>query len=319
MIKLTALLTLCSGVLVAQAATLHLGAQEITTTGIKTAVLAATPYARVLAAQGSVLDPAALMRSQGNLLTTAANMAAAQAETNFTTGQEAQNRTLYRQGHNISRSSLEQSIATADSAAATLSAARAKLATEKTAAITRWGPAMTRAMLADAPLIGKIADDEISLIGVSLPPGEVLSESPATATADFSGQTYPLALIGGTPGMLGGVPGEALLYDMPTQGGLPIGTYLDVGLTTGPQTKGVMVPGSAVVWEDGKPVAFLAQAHGNFAPVDLSAAQPVPGGYFMASGLAPGDRIVIQGAELLAAAPTGPKKPTPATADPDDD
>ncbi len=318
MIKLTALLTLCSGVLVAQAATLHLDAREIATTGIKTAILPAAPRAQMLAAQGSVLDPTAMMQTEGSLLTATADVAAARAEMNYTSGQEAQNRTLYRQGHNISRSSLEQSIATADSAAATLSAARARLATEKAAAITQWGPALTQAMLGNAPLIGKIADDQLSLIGVSLPPGVLLSEPPATATADFSGQTYSLALIGGTPGMLGGVPGEALLYDMPTQSDLPIGTFLDVGLTTGPKVAGVVVPGCAVVWEDGKPVAYLAQAHGNFAPVDLSAARPVQGGYFMASPLAPGDRIVTQGAELLAAAPTNVKAKAD-TADPDDD
>lgn len=303
------------------AAPLHLDAHDIAAAGIKTTVLIESLHAQELAAQGTVLDPAAIMQTASRLVTADANVAAARAEMVFASEQAAQNRKLYIQGHNISRSQLQQSIATADSAAAALSATKAKLAAEISAAITQWGPVMTRAMQDNAPIMGNIANGAVTVIGVSLPPGSALSQLPATATANLGGRTYDMALIGGIPGMLGGIPGEALLYSMPTQRNLPIGTYLNVGVPTGSEIKGVTVPASAIIWENGKSIAYRADAAGNFEPIDISTASPVHGGYFIASELIPGDHIVTQGAELLAAAPTVPTivKAKAGTADPDDD
>ena len=315
---LIALFIVFSGAFQAGAASLHLGAHEIATAGIKTLVLRETKHAPELAAQGTVLNPAVIMQTQSRLASAAANVAAAQAEMIYASEQATQNHKLYSQGHNISRSSLQQSIAVADQAAAALTTAKAKLATENTTAVTQWGATMTRAMQNNAPIIGNIANGTVSVIGVSLFPGTALAHLPAAATADFAGRTYRLTLIGSTPGMLGGVPGEALLYRMQAQPDLPIGTYLNVRVMTGPGVGGVMVPANAIVWENGKATAYLAGAGGSFRSVDLSTAFPVDGGYFIANGLRPGERIVTQGAELLAAAPTTVKAKA-ATADPDDD
>ena len=305
----------------ADAATIHIDSHDVATAGIKTTGLAESLHAQELAAQGTVLDPAAIMQTQSRLLTVDANVAAARAEMIFATEQAAQNRQLYTGGRNISRSVLQQSIATADSATAALNVAQAKQAAEKTVAITQWGPVMTRAMQDNTPIMSNIANGAVAVIGVSLPPGSALSQLPGTATANIAGRTYDMALIGGIPGMLGGIPGEALLYSMPTQRNLPIGMYLNVGVPTGSEVKGVTVPASAIIWENGKPVAYRADANGNFEPIDISTVSPVHGGYFIANELIPGDHIVTQGAELLAAAPTVPAivKAKAGTADPDDD
>ena len=303
------------------AAPLHLDAHDIAAAGIKTTVLIESLHAREIAAQGTMLDPAAIMQTQSRLVTANADVATARAEMIFASEQAAQNRKLYTEGHNISRSVLQQSIATADSATAALTAAQAKQAAEKTTAITQWGPVMTSAMQDNAPIMKHIADGTVTVIGVSLPPSSALSQLPTIATANHAGETYDLALIGAIPGMLGGIPGEALLYSMPTQRNLPIGTYLNVGVPTGSEINGVTVPASAVIWEHGRAIAYRADAAGNFEPVDISTATPVQGGYFISGTLTPGDHIVSQGAELLAAAPTAPKivKAKSGNADPDDD
>lgn len=305
----------------ARAAPLHLDTHEVAAAGIKTTVLIESLHAQDLSAQGTVLDPTAIMQTASRLVTATANVASARAEMAFAAEQAAQNRKLYSQGRNISQSTLRQSITAADSAAAALTAAKAKQAAERAAAITQWGKVMTQAMQNNAPIIGNIANGAVAVIGVSLPPGSALGQLPEAATANFADRTYGLALIGGVPRMLGGVPGEALLYSMPTQRNLPIGTYLNIGLATGSKVKGVTVPASAIVWKDGTAIAYRADAAGNFSPVDISTESPVQGGYFIGSGLAPGDRIVTQGAELLAAAPTAPPvaKPKAGTAAPDDD
>lgn len=305
----------------ADAATIHLDSHDVATAGIKTVVLVESLHAQELAAQGTVLDPAAIMQTKSRLVTADANVATARAEMMFASEQAAQNRKLYTEGHNISLSVLQQSIATADSAAAALTAAQTKQAAEKTAALTQWGPVMTRAMQGNAPIMDNIANGSVTVVGVSLPPGSTLSQLPATATANLAASTYDMTLIGGIPGMLGGIPGEALLYSMPTQRNVPIGTYLNVGVPTGSEIKGVTVPASAIIWQDGKPIVYRANAAGNFEPIDISSESPVQGSYFIASGLTAGDHIVTQGAELLAAAPTAPAivKAKAGNADRDDD
>ncbi len=303
------------------AALLHPDAHDIAATGIKTTVLTESLHAQGISAQGTVLDPAAIMQTASRLVTADANVVAARAEMVFTSEQAAQNRKLYTQVRNISLSKLQQSIATAASAAAALTAAKAKLAAERAAAITQWGGVMIRAIQDNAPIMSNIASGAIAVIGVSMPPGSALSQLPATATANLAGRTYDMALIGGIPGMFGNVPGEAMLYSMPAQRNLPIGTYLNVGIATGSETKGVIVPASAIIWEDGKAIAYRVDADGSFEQVDVSTASPVNGGYFIASGLTPGDHIVTQGAELLAEVPSSLPitKAKAGTIDPDDD
>ncbi len=322
---LTALLIIFAGPLGAAAQPLHLDGNEITAAGIQTTSLSQSQNAQDITAQGTVLDPAAMMRTQSALMTATANVAAAHAQMVFTAGQVVQNRKLYAQGHNISQASLQQSIATAAQAQAALTAAAANLAAEQASANTRWGQVMTQAMQKNAPIISQIAGGSIAIIGVSLPPGPALARLPANAAVNDGNKTYTLSLIGGLPGMLSGMPGEAVLYTMPTQPNLPIGTYLNVGLATGAKTMGVIIPTSGVIWKDGQAIAYRATSDGNFEPVDISTASPVAGGYFIPAGHAggpvPGDHIVTKGAELLAAAPTSPPAASPkaAKADPDDD
>nr|ABR68275.1 AcrA-like protein [Acidiphilium symbioticum] len=295
------------------AAPLHLDAHDIAAAGIKTTVLIESLHAREIAAQGTMLDPAAIMQTQSRLVTANADVATARAEMIFASEQAAQNRKVFYGGEKIFAIRIAAINRNGRFGNRGTDRRASKTSSRKTTAITQWGPVMTSAM--------QITRPSRTVIGVSLPPSSALSQLPTIATANHAGETYDLALIGAIPGMLGGIPGEALLYSMPTQRNLPIGTYLNVGVPTGSEINGVTVPASAVIWEHGRAIAYRADAAGNFEPVDISTATPVQGGYFISGTLTPGDHIVSQGAELLAAAPTAPKivKAKSGNADPDDD
>jgi len=71
-----------------------------------------------------------------------------------------------------------------------------------------------------------------------------------------------------------------------------------VGLDGGPRD-GVIVPSSAVVWHGGKPWVYVKGEGDTFLRREVSAAEAVPEGWFDAAHFAPGDEVVVKGAQLL--------------------
>jgi len=71
-----------------------------------------------------------------------------------------------------------------------------------------------------------------------------------------------------------------------------------VGLDGGPR-EGVIVPSSAVVWHGGKPWVYVKGEGDLFLRKEVSAVEAVPEGWFDAAHFAPGDEVVVKGAQLL--------------------
>lgn len=64
-------------------------------------------------------------------------------------------------------------------------------------------------------------------------------------------------------------------------------------------TRGAFVPSQAVVQWDGLTWAWVRRGPGHFVRFRVADTYPLPGGWLVASGLAPGDSIVITGAQQL--------------------
>ncbi|MDX2191941.1 MAG: hypothetical protein NW201_01220 [Gemmatimonadales bacterium] len=67
----------------------------------------------------------------------------------------------------------------------------------------------------------------------------------------------------------------------------------------GRRREGVFVPDRAVVQWEGLPWAWVARGAGRYQRVALPPDGAVPGGFVVARGLAPGDRVVVRGAQQL--------------------
>jgi hypothetical protein len=78
--------------------------------------------------------------------------------------------------------------------------------------------------------------------------------------------------------------------------GLPVAASVPVGRAEG---GAVRVPAAAVVQWEGLLWAYLERAPGQFSRVRVQTTTPVPGGWAVRGGIAPGDRIVTVGAEQL--------------------
>jgi len=78
--------------------------------------------------------------------------------------------------------------------------------------------------------------------------------------------------------------------------GAPITAFLPDG--AGP-TRGLYVPNEAVVQWQGLPWIYLARGHTQFVRVPLDTSHPVANGWIVASGVEPGDTLVVRGAQVL--------------------
>ncbi len=67
----------------------------------------------------------------------------------------------------------------------------------------------------------------------------------------------------------------------------------------GKRTPGVVIPDSAVVWLDGKAWAYVQKGREKFVRQEVATNHPVGKGWFVTKNFQDGDRVVVQGAQLL--------------------
>ncbi len=128
--------------------------------------------------------------------------------------------------------------------------------------------------------------------------GRVIRSAEATTA---NGVRVPLRLVGRSPGLEGGV--EQVQF-APLSGGGVLRTgetvTLDLLLAATGAQQGLVVPARALVRDGGTPVLFVKMSPTRFEP-RVVRTRPLAGGALLVeAGLAPGDRVVTDGAALLA-------------------
>jgi hypothetical protein len=77
------------------------------------------------------------------------------------------------------------------------------------------------------------------------------------------------------------------------------GMNLVARLPQGPARHGLIIPYSAIVWQQGQAWAYLQVSATVFTRKQVSTDTPLANGYFATSEFKPGDRILIRGAQFL--------------------
>jgi multidrug efflux pump subunit AcrA (membrane-fusion protein) len=287
-----------------------LNGSTIKRAGIIVERLRAAHMAPSIAALGVVLDPAPLLQLSGQIATLEAEIAGAKAKVVLEKQQMAQASALYRSRQIISLATYQKAVEDLAANQAALAVARTKRAALLAQTGASWGPVVTAILRKDGAPLPQLAANKAMLVGVSLPPGVTLAAPPQHVMAEAAGIHFDLDLIGPVPGMLGGYPGQSFLYEAAATPGVPIGTTVSASLPAGPQRAGIVVPWSAVLWQDGHALVFRAASGHRFEPVPIATDIPAAGGYFVSALLAPGDRVVVHGAGLMLGA-VGHAKPAP--------
>lgn len=162
----------------------------------------------------------------------------------------------------------------------------------------KWGSVLASAVVADAPLFRRLADQRDVLLRVATPSGTGVTKAPGTVRVVVNdGSSRTARMVSPSPQADPQIQGATFFYVAPADGLLP-GTTLTAYLPTGAERAGGVVPAAAVVWWQGEAWVYVQTAPGRFVRRELPAAVPVDQGWFVPGALK-GAQLVVRGAQTL--------------------
>ena len=268
--------------------TIRLDAATRERIGLEVAPLAAVELPDEVRGFGRLLEPSALAAPVDER--EAARAAFEAADRDYRRVQ-----TLQRGNFNASQRDLEAARAAFERDRAAFRAAEARV-------VSVWGrEAEERRNL--SALAQSLVAREAAVARVDLPLGAALSGRPTTGRVaplvDSGAASVEATLLGGAPDTDPTTQGRGflLLLDRPPW---PPGTAVTGWLTVpGPSRAGVDVPSAAVLRHAGRAFLYVQTGDDTFAHREVRLDRPTKDGWFVASGLAAGDRVVVAGAQQL--------------------
>ncbi|HLH52920.1 MAG TPA: hypothetical protein VKY92_04820 [Verrucomicrobiae bacterium] len=258
------------------------------TIGLKTEPLAEAQLAPELKAYGRVLDPSGLASTVAELVTAEAAGQVSQAEL-------ARLKTLTAQ-NNASERALQTAQAAAIHDSAQIQSVRLRL-------LAGWGSAISQRN--DLPdFVQSLGALNSAIVEVELPAGEAASANPTGARLFGLGDetnSISAEMLGPAPSVDPQMQGRGYLFLVsPNPQRLAPGAAVTALLSLpGEPRHGVLVPRSGVVWANGVTWAYQQISEEDFQRTQVTLDSPLPGGWFVANGLKPGDKIVTEGGQEL--------------------
>lgn len=204
---------------------------------------------------------------------------------------------LHDDDRNASDRMLEAAQAVRESDEAAPRAAKEALETVERGARQKWGATLASAVVNDAPLFRRLAEQREVLLRVAVPAGTGITTTPANVRIDAGdGAIRSGKLISPSPTADPRIQGPTFFYVAPIDGLLP-GTTLTTYLSTANEQTGSIVPNDAVVWWQGKAWFYVQSAPDRFVRRELAGAMPVEQGWFVPGLEAVG--VVVRGAQTL--------------------
>ncbi len=208
-------------------------------------------------------------------------------------------RALYQENQNASQKSVQAAEATLRTNEARLLAAHQGLAVQKTAAVQSWGSAVAGWVAAGKAQLNRVLNQQELLVQVAAPPGSAFTAAQTVELSTPAGRLIQARYVSPFPRVDPRIQGASLLYSMDSHPGLAPGMNLVARLPIGRRLKGVLVPGTAIVWWQGQAWAYEQTSSTRFTRELVSTAMPLEAGYFEATGFAPGSKVVTQSAQAL--------------------
>lgn len=267
---------------------LHLDVAAQARLALKIAPAAAGTLPRELKAYGRVLDPAPLAALAAELFTARSTLEAARKEF-----QRVQR--LSEQNQNASARAVEAAEAALQRAEVTLEATHWRL-------VSGWGrPIAEQADLSG--LVRSLTLQEQALVRLDLPAGT--AAAPPTGARLFSlaapEQAVPATFSGPAPSVESQAQGQGFLFLAQTAGNaLRPGEALLGQLTQpGAPLTGVLVPSSAVLRAEGTVWVYVQSGDTTFVRREIRLDFPTHGGWLVTGGVAPEERLVVTGVQML--------------------
>lgn len=255
--------------------------------GLQTAVLAAATLPPQIKAYGRVLDPAPLAVLAGDLVSARAALAAS--------GKEYERLKSLARDRNVSAKALEDAGAVRKHDQAALAAAKAQLAAAAGSAL---------ANRPDLPaFVASLVKSETVLVRLDVPAGEWPEQTPVAALVSPPAGDPPIAapFLDRAATTDPQVQGEGFLFvatNRPARlaAGLAVTGFLQM---PGEVRSGVVVPDAAVVRSDEQAWIYVQTGDTHFTRREILLNQPVAGGWLVTNAVAPDDKVVVVGAQML--------------------
>ena len=253
--------------------------------GLKTAALPAATLAPEIEAYGRVLDSAALISLENDVISAEAAFQASRPEYERLKKLSAEN--------NTSAFALQSAEARMEHDRGALETARAQLMAASCKAL----------MEEPSDFFERLAEQQIVLVRLDLPVGDTITNTPAAAQLTLPGFTaaVPAEFLGRAASTDPQSPGRGFLFSATNATalltpGLPVAGTLRV---SGQSLNGVIVPEDAVVRANERAWIYVQTDETNFERRELILNRPTGGGWFVTNSIAPGDKVVVIGAQTL--------------------
>lgn len=239
-------------------------------------------------AYGTVLDPTPLITTQSEIATTMVAL-----ETSRKAAARA--KSLFDQGENVARKTLETAEADQRANEIKLKALQEQIALEWGGAISKLSTNELQKLLSDL-IAGKTA-----LARVDLPVGQTVTGEPAAARINTlnTGNWIPAKVISRATKIDPKTQGEGFILQCESSQLNPGAAITALLQTSGSAQSGVLVPESAVVQFVGKAWTYVQSGTNAFTRTEISLRTPVEGGWFETNRVKSGDHVVTQGAQDL--------------------
>lgn len=268
--------------------------------GIVTRRLAPFIYRRSITGYGEVLSLQDLLQLRNSYLTAAAQAHKSVLRLDLSRNDYARAKALFKSTKYVSLEKLQTAEAAFYSDLADSEAAFQNLSGLKGEILQEWGNVIAKWMTENSPAAKALIARKFSIILVTLSPDTRMTKAPSSAEIEtIGGKKLEATLISMSPVSNPAIQGASYFYRVPTSPSLSVGMNVVAHLSVGRNTAGVVVPDSAVVWQNGNAWVYLKTGNDRFLRKRLATADRTHGGWFVNKSIEPGESLVIAGAQLL--------------------
>jgi multidrug efflux system membrane fusion protein len=268
-----------------------------TRNGIRVARLRAVVRTERLEATAVALSAQGLLEARQSYVAATARLAQARAALDVSRQEYERLKSLLA-NENVSMKDVQAAEGTFLSDKAGLQAAEDAASLTEAMVRQTWGPAVTTWILDRTPAFDRLARQEDLLLQVTPPAGSLPVTAPAVHFRLPDGRTVLATFVSSYPRVSRQIQGVSYLYLTRSRPDLLPGMSL-AALLPVKTLRGVIIPASAVVWEDGAAWAYVETAADRFSRREVPTQNAVPGGWLTARSFRPGETVVVSGAQQL--------------------
>ncbi len=269
--------------------------------GIAAVPLQTAVHGESLQAYGVVLHLTALADLRKSYVLAKAQVEDALAKADVSKKEYERLKALNEDNKNVSDKDLQFGEANWRSAEVNLHASQEVLPALKGRARQEWGEAISRWLFEGSPAFYRLIQQEDLLLRITLPSGARMFSPPKTISVQSPDGTLVSAhFLSPSPQTDPHIQGISFFYLAPAHGtNLLPGMNVSASMPMSPQVRGFSIPGSAIVWSQGKAWVYIQKNEEQFFRQRVSTETPVQDGYFVTKGFKKGERIVVKGGQIL--------------------